>query len=147
MQQVSTVRSRDKALDLLLPKFFGILWAIGVSQGQIVKAIIDEQIELHAVRFRPDGILLSVYAPTKKSPVDKVLSAQFAADRTCVEPDHFRYQQGRCTILTWKRATWEDRIAAAPFEPRPLTDLRTIPIFIGALTRDSSETDPDCDLD
>ena len=147
MQLVSTIRSRDKALDLLLPKFFGILCEMGKLEGQSAKAIIDGQIELQATKFRPDGIMLSAYAPTKKSPLDKVFSVQLATDRTSVDPAYFPYQTGRCGILSWKRGAWEDRIVAAAAEPREIAQLLTFTNFNCALTSNSSEMNSDDDLD
>jgi hypothetical protein len=147
VQLVSTIRSRDKALDLLLPKFFGILCEMGKLEGQSAKAIIDGRIELQATKFRPNGIMLSAYAPTKKSPLDKVFSAHLATDRSAVDPAHFPYQAGRCGILSWKRGAWEDRIVASAAKPHEIAQLLTFTNFNCALTGNSSEMTSDDDLD
>lgn len=120
-QPVSAIRSRDKALDLLLPKFLWIVCGLGTPSGtgrkRGVRAIIDAGLELHASPLRPYRMVASVYALTERAPSYKVFSVHLAVASAFVDPQFFTYQAGRCGILSWKRGIWEDRIVAAACEP------------------------------
>ena len=106
-QPASAIRSRDKALDLLLPKFLWIVCSLGTPSGtgrkRGVKAIIDAGLELHASPLRPYRIVASVYALTERAPLYKVFSVHLAVASAFVDPQFFTYQAGRCGILSWKR--------------------------------------------
>ena len=126
-QPVSAIRSRDKALDLLLPKFLWIVCSLGTPSGtgrkRGVKAIIDAGLELHASPLRPYRIVASVYALTERAPLYKVFSVHLAVASAFVDPQFFTYQAGRCGILSWKRGIWEDRIVAAACEPGSMENI------------------------
>jgi hypothetical protein len=124
--QVSIIRSRDRVLSLLLPKFVGLLWDKGLAVNGKAKTVIDQGIELNAHIFRPNGFMLSVYAETPSSPSDKVFSAHLAPDPHSVEPSNFPYQGGRCGVLSWKRGRWEDIIVNAAVEAKEIERLLTI---------------------
>jgi hypothetical protein len=127
MPQVSTIHSRDEVLSVLLPKILGLLWDKGVAQSGHGKDVIGRQIEVSVDLFRPNGFLVSVYAPTSKSPVDKVFSGHLAPDPGSVDPSFFKYQGGRCGVLSWKRGEWEDIIANAVVRERDLAQLAEFP--------------------
>jgi hypothetical protein len=118
--RVSGIRSRDKALEYILPKFLGILWEKG-RPGALpgsVKATLGQDVELDAAPFGAD-------APTSRDPITKVFSAHLTPDASFVDPHYFRYQGGRCAILSWSRGSWEDQIAAADAVARPIESLKS----------------------
>jgi hypothetical protein len=129
-RRVSQVRSRDEALEILLPKFLGILWetgkvdkGIGALHGNVT-AFIDGEVELGGFVLGYGVFGLHAYAPTARSPWTKVFSAHLG-DPSVVDPSYFPYWGGRCCILSWKRGRWEDRIVAKREAPRTVAHLLT----------------------
>jgi len=101
---------------MLIPKLLGLLWELGAADGLGAKAIVDRNLEIAASEFRKGGIALSVWTPGTK-----VFSIHLADDPSSVDPRYFRYQSGRCSILSWDRGSWEDRIIALPAVSREIT--------------------------
>lgn len=50
---VHTIRSREKVLGLLLPKFLGVLWARGEATERGVKALVSDDLEISAFQMVP----------------------------------------------------------------------------------------------
>ena len=121
---VSKTRSRDRALALLLPKFIGVLW----ERGQLserpgsVKALIGDDLELGASEIVHGGYAISAYLLLPDSRATKVLSAHVAASRAVID-GLWPYWGGLCSILSWKRGAWEDRIVAEQVQPRTVAHL------------------------
>jgi hypothetical protein len=127
--RVSLIRSRDKVLQIILPKFLGILWECGTLDGgaseyRKVTAIVEGDIELGAIVLGYGRYCLHAYASTARSRQDKVFSVHIG-DPSITDPAHFRYLSGRCGVLGWKRGQWEDRIAAHTAESRTVAHVLT----------------------
>lgn len=139
-QRVSQIRSRDKALGILLPKLLGVLWERG-EPGEIpgsTKAFIGNEIDLPGITIdgrgreielgggRNPGVHgawhIHAYASTPRERWTKVFSAHIGSQMVA-DPEHFPYWDGRCAVLSWKRGPWEDRIAAERGEPRTVAHL------------------------
>jgi hypothetical protein len=65
MTPISSIRSREKALDLLLPKLLGLLWEHGLAKDRSAKSVVGEGIELSAQQIRQNAFMLSVGANEK----------------------------------------------------------------------------------
>jgi hypothetical protein len=115
---VSRISARNIALGMLVPKLLGILWETGTAQEQGAKATFDRDLEIGASFFRADGVALSVWSPSAK-----VLSLHLAADPAAVDPQSFRYQSGRCSVLNWDRGSWEHQIMASAARPRQIVQI------------------------
>src|SRR5579863_2699737 len=113
--RVSDIHDRDTALGMLIPTILGILWETGRRDELGVKAAFDKNIEIGASPIRTHAIMLSVWTPESK-----VLSFHLADDPASVVTSDFRYQSGRCMLLSWKRGTWEDRIMTSAAQPREI---------------------------
>jgi hypothetical protein len=124
-RHVSLVRSRNEALESLIPKLLGILWEMGRfdRHGQVT-AIIDADIELGGYILGWGCFGLHVYAPSGLVSCLKVFSAH-VGDRSITDPAYFPYWGGRCGILSWKRGPWEDRVITQHAEPRTFAHLMT----------------------
>ncbi len=134
-RQISTIPSRDEVLSILVPKMLGLLWEAGepekfcsASNYRRVNAVINNEpghrVWAGALVFGSENFALDAYAPTVRSPITKVFSAHIGAHATPFGPP-FKYWNGRCGILSWKRGLWEDRIANAPAAPRTLAHVLT----------------------
>jgi hypothetical protein len=130
-RRVNLVRSRDEALHLLFPKLLGVLWESGKADtgaGAVhgkVSALLDEsKIEVGGFILGRGTFAVHVYAPTARSPFAKVFSAHLG-DTSLVDSRLFPYWGGRCSILSWKRGPWEDRIVADKAEPKTAAHLFT----------------------
>ena len=128
--RVSLIHDRDTVLGMLIPKILGILWETGRRNELGAKAAFDKNIEIDASPIRSHAIMLSVWTPKSK-----VLSFHLADDPASVVPSYFRYQSGRCSVLSWKRGAWEDRIMTAAVEPREIAQ-----IFISGLVSAKIQT-------
>ncbi len=109
---VSKTRARDKALALLLPKFFGVLWDRGRpgERSRSVKAFIGNDLELGGDEMQRGAYCISAYVLTSEWQATKVFSAHVGS-RTVID-GVWPYWGGCCRILSWKRGPWEDRIVA-----------------------------------
>lgn len=116
---VSANRNRDRALQLLVPEILGLFW--DRSQVDVLgeEVWLDDEIWLSAVQFNDFVFAISVYAPTSRTPIDKVLSLHIyiAGAESTRKPS---YLAGQCSVLGWKRGRWEDRIYGEAAEPRAI---------------------------
>lgn len=124
-RHVSQLRSRNEALQILIPKMLGILWERGrVDRQGPLTAIIDADIELGGYVLGCGRFGLHAYARSGPLSWPKVFSAHLG-DRSITDPAHFPYWEGRCGILNWKRGPWEDRVVTQHAEPRTFAHLMT----------------------
>ena len=90
-RQISTARSRDKVLGILLPKALGFLWENGKA-GELpglIKGDLSELIELSASTVHKDCMSVSVYVPHLCRP----------GDQGFFGPHSFRSFKMRCRFL------------------------------------------------
>jgi hypothetical protein len=121
---------RDEALDRLIPKILGILWERGdINSLSGVTTHLENGIEIGGYYVRPGAFGLSVGVPEDPLPPPNwrvTLKPVFSVhlDATSPGPDYrFNYQEGRCTVLGWRRGEWENHIAAQPAAPRSIDQL------------------------
>jgi hypothetical protein len=124
--KVSHIRNRDSVLGMLLPKILGILWETGQRDKFGANTVFDKNISISASPIRKNAIVLDVWSPDSK-----MLSIHLADEPVADQPHYFRYQSGRCSVLSWKRGAWEDRIMTAAVEPREIAQM-----FISGLVSD-----------
>ncbi len=91
---VSSIRSRDAVLEMLVPKLLGIVWTSGKFDKPGFLARCAPDLLIRATHFREDAIGLSVWDPSTK-----LLSLHIARDRAMVDPARFRYMSGKCCVL------------------------------------------------
>jgi hypothetical protein len=118
-QLVSTMRDRKQALDQLLPKILGLLWERAIFPPRLghpgaAVLLLGQDVEISAGCYNNTEWAVSVYAPTAKNPVAKVLSITIST-RIGAE----------IVISSWKRGAWEDRILAETVEPRTIAHIST----------------------
>lgn len=132
---VSSIRNRDRALGILLPKFLGVLWRAPTPPlpssirphdrlevgGHTIH--IDEFFAIGASAFG-NAFCLHAYVWSPMRDWTKVFSAH-VADPIFTKPKCFQYWGGRCAILSWKRGPWEDELCAQPDQPRSLAHVYT----------------------
>lgn len=134
--QVSKIRERARALELILPKFLGVLWR-GVPCPEGPPSSDDTRLRVgdYVVQIGSDltiggsylgSIAYMIHAYIRPPGEDwkKIFSAH-VADGVFTDKSFFRYWEGRCAILSWKRGTWEDRLLAESDEPRTLAHVQT----------------------
>ncbi len=122
---VSSIRSRDAVLEMLVPKLLGIVWTSGRFEQPGFNAKCAPDLSIGAARFCEDAIALSVWDPSTK-----LLSLHIARDTAMVDPARFRYMSGKCCVLNWKRGKWEDEVMKSAAEPRAMHQA-----FYSGLTR------------
>jgi hypothetical protein len=132
--RVSKIRDRERALDILLPKFLGVLWR-GEPSPEGSPDQNDDRLRVggcmvHIGRdFAIGGSAVSygyaIHAYVRKPGADwmKVFSAHLG-DRVFYDKN-FKYWGGRCAILSWKRGSWEDHLCAERDEPRTFAHVQT----------------------
>lgn len=132
---VSSIRNRDHALGILLPKFLGVLWRASMPSlvppsaphdrlelpGHIIR--IDDFLSIGAGVFG-NAFCLHAYVWSPSRDWSKVFSAH-VADPIFAKSKDFKYWGGRCAILSWKRGPWEDQLCAQPDQPRSLAHVYT----------------------
>jgi hypothetical protein len=110
---ISRVKDRDRVLQLLVPKIFGML----NCRGQRLHGFggrsmhINELIVLSVSRIDAHRLMVSVYNGRAPNLV-KVLSLHVNDLPAAADPDFYRYLDGRVAVLNWRRGTWEDSIMA-----------------------------------
>jgi hypothetical protein len=112
---VSKIRNRDAVLEIILPKFFGIL---GVKGSKLpgfgaCSVQLTDDIVLSASGIGVERVMLSAY-DVLNSEITKVFSAHVNDCPDGFDPGFFRYQGGRVAILSWRRGRWEDVVMADP---------------------------------
>jgi hypothetical protein len=128
--RVSLIRIREKALEILLPKFLGILCECGTLDGGVgamygkVTAHMEDDIELGGFLLGRGRFGVHAYAPTARLRQGKVFSAHIGSF-SVTDPRMFRYWGGHCGILSWKRGQWENRVAAHTAAPRTFAHVLT----------------------
>lgn len=134
--QLCKTRNRDQVLNILLPKFLGVLWrGAPCPKGppdqnddrlRVGGAVVQIEKDFAIGGDALPGAGYSLYAYFRQAGLDwvKVFSVQ-VADRPFTE-SRFDYWGGRCAILSWKRGPWEDRLCAEPDEPRSLAHVHTV---------------------
>lgn len=111
---VSSIRSRDEALGLLVPQILGIIWDHGTMSVELPGEI---NVGAYCVSFRAFGI--HVYVETTKMFSAHIACKSVIDDRVRHE---WAYQGGQCAILSWKRGIWEDLVIMETVEPRSIQD-------------------------
>ena len=117
---VSKIRSRDKALGFILPKFLGLLWERGEPDTlpNSVKALIGQDLEIAGIEIGPVRYIIDAYSLLPSSRAGRVFLANIAIQSVT---DGRSLGWGEpCAVLTWKRGVWEDRIVAEQVEPRTI---------------------------
>ena len=130
-KQVNLIRSRDKALDYLLPQILGLLWDRGgidplrEHAGKVVR--LGNGVVIGGEYLVRGAFLVHVYDPNPT----KVFSAHLA-ERAVIAPDNYshNYHQWRCSILSWRRGDWENDIVAEQTEPRTIAH-----VLVGGMTK------------
>lgn len=137
-RQVSKIRNREKALAILIPKLLGMLWKArqdpkpaatpepddtDLRVGGYVRHI-DDNLVVGGQPFGP-AYMLYVYCREPGKEWRKVFSVH-VADRPFGDPAHFKYWNGRCSILSWRRGDWEDRLCSERDDPRTLAHVQTV---------------------
>lgn len=123
--KVSATRNREQALSLLLPKILCILSEKGqpgrraepgelVCPGDII-ARVNSELEIGVSALREEAVIVHAYLRTDIFNSKKVLSVHLTK-QDFGDPQFFRYWDGRCGILSWRRGTWEDAIMAHAIE-------------------------------
>jgi hypothetical protein len=143
LARVSTTRKRDTALAILVPKILGLLWDRGSCAAGSPRAVVHVALvgELDGIVAHWTGMTalgetqfyaISVYAFPRGAPsATKVLSFQLSTDHG--PGSAFPYLEHRCSVMTWKRGTWEDALVVDPAVPRTIQQLAT-----GGLVRPAS---------
>jgi hypothetical protein len=115
--------SRDETLHLLIPRLISILLARGSVKNGFLRANVAHSLEISSIYIRAHTFAVSVYADLAGSGMGKVLSVHLSSEAALVDPDYFRYLDGRCSVLSWKRGEWEKRLMCYPAVARDLRDL------------------------
>jgi hypothetical protein len=132
--KVSDVRDRSKVLDILLPKFLGILWRgvpgpggvphLGDTRLRVGGYVVPLGDELTIGGTAMDvAYMIHAYVRSPAEDWRKVFSAHLA-DKPFGDLN-FEYWNGRCALLSWKRGLWEDRLLMEPDEPRTFAHVQT----------------------
>jgi hypothetical protein len=127
---ISGYRVRDEALDRIVPLLLGILWEAGQMDRRrgSVEAQPWVDMRLGGCVVNPYACQLTVCVSDSFRDVlrhwTKVISVYVVPDSSAADPDLFRYQAGRCRILSWKqRGPWEDKLLATNAKPRSISQL------------------------
>ena len=120
-------RDREVTLEHLAPKMLGIIWENGAAsfdsvsfETSLLSVIVDNVVKLSAFRVNEVVVGLHVYECLRKRSV-KVFSCHLS-DRAFTVGEEWKYLDGSCTILSWKRGLWEMRILSHAAETRSVAN-------------------------
>ena len=134
-KQINLIRSRDKALGCLIPQILGLIWERGGPDPHRIHGDNNPTVRLESgivvggYCLRPGAFGLHAYqydgTPDLRRAYDgnptKVFSVHLA-ERAVIAPrdEGFKYHDGRCCVLSWRRGEWENAIVAERVKPRSI---------------------------
>jgi hypothetical protein len=135
-ENISKIRNREVALEVIMPKVLGVLWraewqpenqgppdsedelCIG---GYVTRIIADLVVGGSRIG---EAYLLDAYFREGNEKWRKVFSAHLA-DPVFAKKLKLDRWGGRCAILSWRRGPWEDLLCSQPDPPRTFAHVQT----------------------
>jgi len=134
--QPTRSRDRDATLKHLAPKMLGIIWENGAAvfddssfETSPISVGVDNILTLGAYWVNEVGFGLHVYESVREQTV-KVFSCHLS-DPVFTVGESWKYLGGACTILSWKRGLWEERVLSQSAENRSIAHVYTAGLVRG----------------
>lgn len=120
---ICSIRSREKALSFILPKFLGVIWERGEPSipPELISAPVDNKVLLSASSHGVGVYYIGAGVVEPDSSVTHVFSGYIGSK---IYRAGYRHYLGNiCYIMSWKRGNWENLVGAEQVESRAILQI------------------------